>query len=129
MELKEIVDLFRHWIWLLIVGIILGLGSGLVASRLQEPVYEASAKALITRSRQPGSTDLIAMSDQQLVLTYLQLLKTRLVLEEVGSRLGIKVRSTSVTVGVVADTQIIHIKIQDKDSKRAADIVILWSRF
>jgi polysaccharide biosynthesis transport protein len=122
MELKELVGLFRRWWWLLLVGLVLGLAGGLTASLLQTPVYEASAKVLITRTRQPGTTDVLSISDQQLVLTYLQLLKTQSILEEVGSRLGGKINVENVKVDVIPDTQIIQIKIQDPDPRQAATI-------
>ena len=122
MELKEIISLYRRWLWLLILGLVLGLGSGYLASKLQTPVYEASAKVLVTRSRQQGVTDILSISDQQLVLTYVQLLKTRPLLEEASSTLGYKIRSDQVTVEIISDTQIIHIKVQDKSRDRAAAI-------
>ena len=119
MELKDLVTLYRHWLWLLIAGAILGTASGFLASKLQTPVYETSAKVLVTRSRQQGGTDILSISDQQLVLTYLQLLKTRPVLNEVDSRLNTKVNSDDIKVDFVPDTQIIQIKVQDKDPKQA----------
>jgi capsular exopolysaccharide synthesis family protein len=119
MELKDVINLYRHWIWLLIAGMILGLTSGFFASKMQTPIYEASAKVLVTKSRQPGSTDVLVISDQQLVLTYLQLLKTRPVLKEVESRLATDIDSDNISVNVVADTQIIQIKVQDRSAKQA----------
>src|SRR5690242_21802291 len=103
MELKDVITLYRRWIWLLIAGAILGLTSGFFASKMQTPIYEASAKVLVTRSRQQGGTDVLSISDQQLVLTYLQLLKTRPVLGEVESRLSTKIDSENITVDIVAD--------------------------
>src|SRR5436853_506857 len=119
MELKDVISLYRHWIWLLIAGMILGLTSGFFASKMQTPIYEASAKVLVTKSRQQGGTDVLVISDQQLVLTYLQLLKTRPVLNEVESRLATNIDSDNISVNVIADTQIIQIKVQDKSAKQA----------
>jgi capsular exopolysaccharide synthesis family protein len=122
MDLKELVTLYRQWVWLLILSAVLGLASGYAASRIQEPVYEASAKVLVTRTRQPGTTDILSISDQQLVLTYVQLLKTRSVLDEVGLRHDTKVDPKNVRVDVIADTQIIQIKVQDTNVTQAAAI-------
>lgn len=122
MELKELVTLYRHWMWLLIVGAILGLAGGYAASKIQIPVYEASAKVLITRSHQQGTSDILSLSDQQLVLTYQQLLKTRPVLDEAGVKLGAEIDPDNVRVDVVLNTQIIQIKVQDKDPSRAAAV-------
>src|SRR5512139_1902553 len=104
MELKDLLTLYRRWFWLLIAGLVLGLVSGYAASRIQKPVYESTAKVLVTRTRQQGSTDILAISDQQLILTYLQLLKTKPVLDEVGSRLNTQVDKENVKVDVIPDT-------------------------
>src|SRR5690349_9643985 len=119
MDLKDLVTLYRRWLWLLIVGMILGLASGFLASKLQTPIYETSAKVLVTKSRQQGGTDILAISDQQLVLTYLQLLKTRPVLSEVESRLSTKVDLENIKVDIIPDTQIIQIKVQDMSADQA----------
>jgi capsular exopolysaccharide synthesis family protein len=122
MELKTVLALYRRWTWLLVAALIIGLASGFAASKMQVPVYEASTKVLVTRSRPQGSTDILSMSDQQLVLTYLQLLKTRAVLEEVGTRVGVNVDPRNVRVDIIADTQIIQIKVRDSDARKAAVI-------
>lgn len=122
MELKDIVALYRRWIWLLIVGLGMGLVSGYVANKIQAPLYEASAKVLVVRNRQQGGADLISLSDQQLVSTYLQLLKTRPVLAEAGSRLGTTLDADRITTQIVLDTQIIQIKVRDNNPARAVAI-------
>jgi len=119
MEPKELISLYRRWLWLVIAGLILGLASGFLASKIQTPTYEASAKILVTRSRQQGGTDILAISDQQLVATYLQLLKTRPVLNETEARLNTEIDSDNIIVDIVPDTQIIQIKVQDKNPKQA----------
>ena len=122
MELKELISLYRRWIWLMVAGLTLGLASGFFASKIQTSVYEASTKVLVTKGRQQGGTDILAISDQQLVLTYLELLKTRPVLDAVESRLNTKVTSDHINAGIVSDTQIIEIKVQDKNASQAAVI-------
>lgn len=122
MELKEYVILFRRWFWLLITGLILGLLAGYVLSRIQTPVYEASTKVLVTRSREQGIADILPISDQQLVLTYQHLLTTRPVMDEAGSRLGTNIDPENIRVGVIPNTQILEITIQDQNPETAAAI-------
>jgi len=122
MEIKEFITLLRRWSWLLILGAILGSAGGFLASRIQTPVYEASAKVLVSKSHQQGGTDIFAISDQQLVLTYLQLLKTRPILDEASSKLGVQIDLDNIQVNIVPDTQIIQIKVQDEDPKQAVAI-------
>jgi len=121
-ELKELIILFRRWLWLLLIGAILGLGSGYFASRLITPVYETSTKVLVSRIRQQNAADILALSDQQLVLTYQQLLKTEPVLDESGSRLGVEIDPDNIRVDILPNTQIIQIKVQDESPERASNI-------
>ena len=49
MELKRYFELLRRWLWLLILGTVLGAISALVASSLEHPVYQATATFLNVR--------------------------------------------------------------------------------
>lgn len=122
MELKDLVALYRRWFWLLLVGVLTGAGTGYMVSRLQTPVYEATAKVLITKSRPQSGTDILSISDQQLVLTYQELLKTRPVLDEAAARLGGVIDPDNIRVQIIASTQIIQIDVRDADPQRAAEI-------
>lgn len=122
MEPKELLALYRHRFWLLLIGIGIGLAGGFIISKIQTPVYEASAKVLAARSRQQSSTDILSISDQQLVMTYQQLLMTWPVLHEAESRLGVEIDPENVIVEVISNTQIIQIKVQDKNAEQAVAI-------
>src|SRR5512138_2748024 len=110
MELKELVALYRRWIWLLLAGLIIGLVGGFVVSKIQTPIYQASTKVLVARNRLQSGADILSLSDQQLVATYQQLLKTQPVLNEAASRLGTKILADDVLVNTILNTQIIQIQ-------------------
>ncbi|HSL42285.1 MAG TPA: polysaccharide biosynthesis tyrosine autokinase [Anaerolineales bacterium] len=122
MDLKELVNLYRRWIWLLIGCCILGLLAGFLASQMQAPVYEASTKVLVARGRQQGYNDVLPISDEQLVMTYLQLLQSRSVREDAEQRLGIEIDAEQIEVSLITSTQILQIKVEDKSAQRAVDI-------
>ncbi len=122
MELKELVTLCRRWAWLLIIGTVAGLVGGFVANYIQTPVYESAAKVFITRNRQQSGADIFSINDQQLVLTYQQLLKTHPVISEAESRLGISINPEDVQVDVILNTQIIQIKVQGENPNQIASI-------
>jgi succinoglycan biosynthesis transport protein ExoP len=122
MNLKELINLYRRWVWLLIGCVILGLAAGFSASKIQAPVYEASTKVLIARGRQQSNNDMLAMNDQQLAMTYLQLIKTQPLLEEAKARLEVEIDPQDVQVSLIEGTQILQIKVQNKNAKQAADI-------
>jgi len=121
MDLKELIRLFRRWFWLLAVCLILGLSAGYLVSKMQTPVYEASTKVLVARTRQQSYNDMLSLDDQQLVMTYLQLLKTRPILEEAEGLLGIKIDPENIQASLIANTQVIEIKVRDKNVKHAVD--------
>jgi capsular exopolysaccharide synthesis family protein len=118
MELKELITLYRRWIWLLAAGLFMGLISGFTISKLQTPIYEVSSKVLVTRNGQ-NSADILSLSDQQLVLTYQQLLKTKPVLDEAESRLGGEIDPDNIRVSIITSTQIIDVRVQDEKPERA----------
>ncbi len=122
MELKEMVALYRRWIGLLIAGLVLGLVLGLAVSKIQTPVYEATTKVLVARNRQQNSADILSISDQQLVVTYQSLLKTKPVLDAAGSKTGVKIDPDNVRVDVPLNTQIIQIAVDDTNETRAIQI-------
>ncbi len=122
MELKQYFQIVRRWLWLLILGAVLGGGAGYFASGLQQPVYQATTRALVIRAPQEKTSDLTYLSDQQLVQTYVQLLTTQPVLDNASQRLGYKVGKTQIKVQQAQDTQILQVSIEDENPQRAAEI-------
>ena len=93
-----------------------------MASRLQEPVYQATALALVIRASQDKSSDLTYVSDQQLVQTYIQLLRTQPILDGASQRLGYGIAKSQITVQQSNGTQIIAVTVEDHDPQRAPAI-------
>ena len=116
MELKQYFQIVRRWLWLLILGAVLGGGAGYYASRLQQPVYQATTQALVIRAPQEKTSDLTYLSDQQLVQTYVQLLTTQPVLDSASQRLGYKVGKSQIKVQQAQDTQILQVSVEDDES-------------
>src|SRR4026207_200295 len=101
MELKQYFDLVRRWLWLIVLGTVLGAGSAYVASRLQTPVYQATTTLLISEApRGNNSVDYQAITGASVAGTYLQLLTSRPVLDEVNARLGLGLSSESLARAV-----------------------------
>ena len=120
MEIKQYLEIIKHWFWLIILGIVLG---GLLAwgfSAIQEPVYQATARVQVMSAPQSGANDYSYWNEQQLARTYVQTIKSRLVLDEVEARLGLEVQD--IRTQVIADTQLIDIFVEDDDPRHAADI-------
>jgi polysaccharide biosynthesis transport protein len=122
MELKQYILFFRRWMWLLVLGLLLGGAVGYFGSKMQEPVYQASTRALVVRASQERSADLSYLSDQQLVQTYVELLNTKPVRDAASERLGYKIDKDQIKVQQTRDTQILEVSVDDKDAERTAEI-------
>ena len=121
MELKRYFSLARRWLWLGILGLVLGAAGGYVFSARQTPIYQASTRFIILRAAQTGATDYYSYLDsQQLVQTYIQLLTTQKVLDAASQELGYPVYGASAQQ--VPDTQFVQLTVTNTDPKRAADI-------
>jgi succinoglycan biosynthesis transport protein ExoP len=117
MSLKEIYYSWKKWLLILGLGLVFGLAAGYMGVRLQTPVYETTAKILVAK------TELTTISDyQQLVQTYIELLKTKPILDAASAKLGVAIDPDNVSVMQVATNQIIHVIVKDNDSQRAAQI-------
>jgi polysaccharide biosynthesis transport protein len=121
MELKQYFLFFRRWLWLLILGLLMGGAVGYFGSRMQEPVYQASTRALVVRASQERSADLSYLSDQQLVQTYVELLNTQPVRDAASQRLGYEIKKDQVRIQQVRETQVIELTVEDTNAKQAAE--------
>ncbi len=122
MELKHYLNLFRHWAWALLLGLVLGSLGGALGSIYQTPIYLAETKAMITRSSQDKNSDYSYLNSQQLTTTYMQLLKTRPLIKSVSERLGYEVNADDLTVTQIRDTQVIQIQVENKNPELAMAI-------
>jgi polysaccharide biosynthesis transport protein len=118
MQIRHYLMLARKWMWLALLGLFLGAMGGIILSRIQKPVYQAKTKILVSRNSQTN-TDFAYLSDQQLVQTYVELLKTQPILESASEKLGYSVDIKKVTVTQVLTTQVIEIDVENNDPQRA----------
>jgi uncharacterized protein involved in exopolysaccharide biosynthesis len=122
MELSQLMSMLRKWFWLLGVGLAAGALLGFGASLLQKPVYEASAKLFVSKSSQSDYSSFAGLTNQQLVQTYVQILKTNRLREEIAKQLEMVITSDQVDVRQVSETQIIEVTAVYPDAEKAASI-------
>lgn len=122
MELKHYFAIARRWLWLGVLGILLGGGAGFLVSSYQTPVYQATTRFVILRAAQSSNDYASYLESQQLVDTYIQLLGTDSVLETASQELGYPVREKQTTVSRVADTQFVVMTVEDANPQHAAEI-------
>lgn len=129
MELNNYLSIARRWIWLLVLGLVLGTVSGFGVAKLQTPIYQASTRVIASRaSMQAASSvgssgsEFAYISDQQLMQTYIELLKSSSIFDNASQTLGYPVLSKQVKAEQVSTTRILSITVEDADPQRAADI-------
>lgn len=122
MELREYFRIFKHWVWLLILGLVLGGVGGYAASDYQTPVYQASTRVMVMRPSQESASDYTYLSGQQLTQTYVQLVTTQPVLDAASAELGYEVERKQVSVQQIRDTQVIQLTVEDENPEHASQI-------
>ncbi len=120
MELREYFLLLRKWLWLLLIGAILGGAGAFIASYYQTPVYQAQAQVLVSQPPRDELTDLGYLSGQQLIQTYARLMLTDQTLTETGDRLGYHINAEAITVSQIRDTLILSVIVEDNSPYSAA---------
>jgi uncharacterized protein involved in exopolysaccharide biosynthesis len=122
MEGKQLFLILRRWAWVLALGLIIGLTAGYVVSHLQEPVYAASTKLLVSNQLQGQTSDFAGLNNDQLVETYIELLNTDHLRQAASEKIGLNIDPSQIGVQRVAHTQIIELKAESHDPKQAAQI-------
>jgi capsular exopolysaccharide synthesis family protein len=124
-ELKQYLELSRRWLWLLILGTVVGAGSAFGASQLQTPEYRATATVLISEAPRLTADEFTgAISNDRLSGTFLELLTSRPVLEGVILRLGLNTTpgrlADNLEVRLVDGTRLIRVHAEGPDPAQAA---------
>ena len=122
MEFMQYVGIARRWAWLLLLGLVLGGAAGYFYSNSQTPIYQTSTKLMVGGGQQTGSQYdyMNSLGAQQLALTYIELLKTRPILDRVSAQVGYPIGG--VTAQLMPNTQIIQIQVTDQNPVHAMDI-------
>ena len=129
-SLGEILEVLKkRWKMILIITLLATLVSGLVSFFLISPKYEASTKLFI--GKEAGAEKGYDQSEiamyQKLMKTYSEAIKTRdlvgRAIKSANSNLTEDEVLEKLTVVTVADTQILQIKINDKNPNMAATMV------
>jgi polysaccharide biosynthesis transport protein len=120
MELKQFIILLGRWFWLILLGLLLGAAGGILYSRMQTPVYQATAELLVMRVPDTTTTGLAYLGDQQLANTFSDLITTQPVFDSVSNKLGFKVHSSQITIQQNTNSQIIQVIAEDSNPQRVA---------
>ena len=129
-DLKEYFGIIKKKSKIIIlITLIAMISSAVVSFFVLSPVYETKTTLIVNRSE--ASEDKSMTGDeytvsQKLAVTYGEIIKSRTVLDEVIDSLGLDMTYdelvSKISVSPVGDTQIISIKVQDTNARKAMDI-------
>ena len=122
MDIKHFFSTIKHWLWLVILGTIVGGALGYYFSSRQTPIYQAQARFVILPAAQTTYDYYSFLNSQQLISTYAQLLTTEDLLFEASNRLGFPVLKGQATASQVGETKFVILTVRDQDPYKAAVI-------
>ena len=129
-DLREYFAIIKKRFWIIaLLAIISALISGVISFFMLNPVYEAKSTLIVNADKQAETQivtgDQITVT-QKLAVTYGEIIKSRIVLDDVIKNLKLENTyeslSGQITVSPVNDTQIISISVQDTNPQKARDI-------
>ncbi|MBC6003822.1 YveK family protein [Paraclostridium tenue] len=129
-DLKEYFQIIKKRAWIIVlITTIAMLVSGIISFFVLSPIYQTKTTLIVNSDKAPGTNvvtgDQISVS-QKLAVTYGEIIKSKVVLDEVAKELKIKGGYSEIekklSVSPVTDTQILEVSVQDHNPKRAADI-------
>ena len=132
-NIKDFWDYYKRYLLIILLVVILAVLFVFIYDvAFKTPLYSTYTTVVLVKdsNESEDSTDTISQSDivlnQKLVSTYREIIKSRLVLEQVISNLNLNYSvskmSQKITVQSVSDTEILKITVTDEDPTVAAEI-------
>ena len=137
-NLKEFFNYYRKYIPLImIVAIVLVIGVTVYNLQIKTPMYTTKTSVVLVKSDSNTNSnynntdnetiDVNSINlNQKLVATYRKIIKSRLVLEQVVSKLNLNYSfreiDSEVSVNAIDETEILEVSVSDRDPKLAATI-------
>ena len=134
LELRELLDIIIKRKWLIVIALVLSMTIGSIYSIFfVTPMYKSNTTLMVNSSKGINAGDIAASFDiesistsQKLVVTYGEIVKSRIVLEQVIDKLNLDMSYTKllsrVSSAPVNSTEILKIEVQDEDPEKAAKI-------
>lgn len=130
-NIKDFWEYYKRYLYIVVLVVFLGVLVVFIYDvAFKTPLYSTYTTVLLVKDSTSEDVDTINQSDvvlnQKLVSTYREIIKSRLVLEQVISRLNLNYSvdkiSKKISVQALSDTAILKITITDENPKTAAAI-------
>jgi capsular polysaccharide biosynthesis protein len=128
MEFNEYIEVARRRWWVVLLVALAAMAGAFAASRLQTPVYKATAELFIS----PARTDFgLTQSAKQLIASYIGIIVNKRNAEEIRKRLALDYSADTIFGNTkVADDAArfaVTIEVKDYDGETANRIARAWS--
>ncbi|HWI63883.1 MAG TPA: Wzz/FepE/Etk N-terminal domain-containing protein, partial [Symbiobacteriaceae bacterium] len=128
LDLREVFRMLQRRFWLILaLPLAAGLTAGILSLYVMDPVYSASTTLWVIKDDSSGQLSLNdVMLSRNLTKTYSEVAKSRVVMADAITRLGLSSEITvlevqkKLTVTPVRDTEILSFTIQDENPAMAA---------
>ena len=124
MELRQYFAVIWKWLWLILLGTAVATGLSYYTSSSMSPIYQASTTVIVgqsLRNTNPNTQDL--WTSERLAQTYAEMIKRQPILQGVVDALGLGIPyewlREQIYVNLIANTQLMEIKVMDTDPLRA----------
>jgi capsular exopolysaccharide synthesis family protein len=117
------VDALLRWLWLIVVCAVLAGGVAYVASKLQHPVYRASALLVVDESHSGQDLYNSYLASEQFATLYTQLVKQPIVLEQAAHELGgvsVEELASAISTASVTGSPSLEVRADSPDPTQAA---------
>ena len=126
MEIREYLEIFKRRKWAIISTILVTVAVVTVGSYVTPPIYSASTTLRIAQAHSGSIEYVDYMYAERLMNTYVEILRSRPILEEAIQRLELSMMpedlAKKIKVEALADTELIRISVGDGNPRRARDI-------
>lgn len=124
--MEQYLEMFRRRKWVIILTTLVTCAVASLGTYLTPPTYSASTTLRIAQLH-GGSMDYVEyMYAERLMNTYVEILRSRPIVEEVIQRLELSMMTndlaSKIEVGPLADTELMKIGVEDGNPRRARDI-------
>lgn len=129
-SLLEILSILWHKAWLIVLCVVLGGALGFGISRYMiEPTYTSRISMYVNNNKERSESQLNINdinASQKLVATYIEILKSNVVLDKVITQMGLPYSSEAlrgmITTSALNSTEILQVKVTTNNPEEAAAI-------
>ncbi len=123
MEIRQYWLLFRKWLWLLILGGVLGGAAAYLFGMRLPTIFRTTTRVMVSRVSSQEQPDYYSIyGDIQLAKTYQNFIASGPVVQTLSDQLGYQVSSNHIRVKQVPDSSLLDITVSNGDAVRTAEI-------